>query len=87
MQDPEARIAPFAVRGTQAITSVEGLVVQGASKALPKVGAIADKYPLLSELFVSGAINTAGYQFASGKEFSGDNLLKTILTTALNKDS
>lgn len=82
---PEAFIAPFALRGAQAISSAEGLIVQGTSKVLPRVGMVAEKYPLLSELVVSGVINT-GYQLSSKKEFSGDDLLKAELSTLFNRN-
>ena len=82
---PETFIAPFALRGAQAISSAEGLIVQGTSKVLPRVGMVAEKYPLLSELVVSGAINT-GYQLSSKKEFSGDDLLKAELSTLFNRN-
>ena len=82
---PEAFIAPFALRGAQTISSAEGLIVQGTSKVLPRVGMVAEKYPLLSELVVSGAINT-GYQLSSKKEFSGDDLLKAELSTLFNRN-
>jgi hypothetical protein len=82
---PETFIAPFALRGAQAISSAEGLIVQGTSKVLPRVGMVAEKYPLLSELVVSGVINT-GYQLSSKKEFSGDDLLKAELSTLFNRN-